>query len=388
MTTEHKESGYRICTRCVMDTTAKEITFDEHGVCNFCREFDVLAAKTIWRPLDVRMKELDDAVKEIKELGKKDKYDCLLGLSGGVDSSYLCFWAKEVGLRPLVVHFDNGWNSELASKNIENIIQKTGFDLYTYVIDWENFKDLQLSYIKASVLDIEVPTDQLIYASLHRIARKYKIKSIINGNNISSEAILPLSWYYPDKLDIENLTSIHDKFGTRKLKDFPKLGLITQLIHRKLYSMRSIQPLNLLDFDKNKAKEVLKKEFGWRDYGGKHYESIFTRFYQGYILPRKFKVDKRRAHLSTLVAANIITRNEALAELEKPTYDPALQKEDYEYALKKFEISAEEFERYMNQEPIPHSFYGTQWDKKHFRKYYIFKRLVGPLLDVIAKFRK
>lgn len=382
-----KNVEYKQCNRCVMDTTAPEINFDEKGICNFCRDFDTLALKTIWRPLEVRLNELDEAVKKIKESGKNDKYDCLIGLSGGVDSSYICYWAKQVGLRPLVVHFDNGWNSELASKNIESIIQKTGFDLYTYVIDWEDFKDLQLAYIKASVIDIEVPTDQLIYASLHRIARKYKIKSIINGNNIASEGILPRSWYYGDKLDIVNLTEIHKRFGTRKLKDFPKLGLTQQLINSKLHSMYSIPPLNLLDFDKNKAKELLIKEFGWRDYGGKHYESIFTRFYQGYILPRKFNVDKRKAHLSSLVASHTITREEALEELKKPTYDPDLQKQDYEYALKKFDISKEEFEKYMNMKPVPHEFYGTQWDKKHFRKYYIFKKLFVPVLNLISKFK-
>lgn len=379
---------YQICTHCVMDTTASEITFDENGVCNFCKGYDELAKKTILRPIDVRLKELNAAVAKIKELGKNDQYDCLVGLSGGVDSSYICYWAKQVGLRPLVVHFDNGWNSELAVKNIENIIKKTGFDLYTYVINWDDFKDLQLAYIKASVIDIEVPTDQLIYASLHRIARKYKIKSIINGNNISSEGILPLSWYYADKLDIVNTEEIHKRFGTKKLKDMPKLGLIKQLINQKLYKMYSISPLNLLDYDKNKVKQQLISEFGWRDYGGKHYESIFTRFYQGYILPRKFKVDKRRAHLATLVAANIITRNEALEELSKPTYDLELQKQDLEYALKKFDLTKEEFESYMNQKPIPHAFYGTQWDKKHFRKYFYFRKIIGPILDLIAMFKK
>ncbi len=370
-----------------MDTTAREITFNEEGICNFCREFDEFADKTIWRPLDVRLKELKDAVDKIKEIGKKDQYDCLIGLSGGVDSSYICYWAKQEGLRPLVVHFDNGWNSELATQNIENIISKTGFDLYTYVINWEDFRDLQLSYIKASVIDIEVPTDQLIFATLFKIAGKYKIKSIINGNNISSEAILPKTWYYADKLDIVNLTNIHKKFGTRPLKNFPKLGLIRQLINLKLHSMFSVSPLNLLDYDKNKAKELLIKEFEWRDYGGKHYESIFTRFYQGYILPFKFNVDKRKAHLSSLVASKTITREEAVEELSKPTYDPSLQKQDYEYALKKFEVTKEQFESFMSKPPVEHSFYGTQWDKENFRKYYIFKKLLGPVLEFIGKLK-
>ncbi|MCA0431125.1 MAG: N-acetyl sugar amidotransferase [Bacteroidetes bacterium] len=379
---------YQQCTKCVMDTTAHEIIFDNNGVCNFCKDFETLALKTIWRPLDVRLKELEDGVEKIKELGKNSKYDCLVGLSGGVDSSYICYWVKQVGLKPLVVHFDNGWNSELAVQNINNIISKTGFDLYTYVINWEEFKDLQLAYIKASVIDIEVPTDQLIFATLYKIARKYKIKSVINGNNISSEAILPHSWYFQDKLDIVNLKNIHKKFGTKKLKNFPSLSLTKQYINSNLFSMFSISPLNLLDYNKEEAKELLIKEFDWKDYGGKHYESIFTRFYQGYILPKKFNVDKRKAHLATLVAAKIINREHAIEELKKDTYDPTLQHSDYNYALKKFDLSKNEFELFMNKEPVPHKYYGTQWDKKEFRKHYLFKKLFGPGLKILKHFYK
>lgn len=377
-----------MCSRCVMDTTATEIFFDEKGVCNFCKEYDTLAEKTVLRPISVRTKELDEAVLKIKELGKGHKYDCLIGLSGGVDSSYICLWAKQVGLRPLIVHFDNGWNSELAVKNIENIIQKLGFDLHTHVISWEEFKDLQLAYLKASVIDIEVPTDQLIFASLFQIARKYKIKSVINGLNIVTEAILPNSWVYMDKLDIVNLTNIHKQFGTIPLKNFPKLGLTQQYINRQLYKMNSVAPLNLIDYDKNKVKETLIKELGWRDYGGKHYESVFTRFYQGYILIKKFGVDKRKAHLSTMIASGQITRQEALDELSKPTYDEKLQQEDLDYVIKKLGLSRAEFDELMNKPAVPHSYYGTQWGKKEFRKHYIFKKIVGPLLSVVVWFKK
>ncbi len=383
-----KAKEYKMCTRCVMDTTATEITFDEKGVCNFCRDYDVLAAKTVLRPLDVRMKELKEAVLKIKELGKGQKYDCLIGLSGGVDSSYICLWAKKEGLRPLIVHFDNGWNSELAVKNIENIIQKLGFDLHTHVISWEEFKDLQLAYLKASVIDIEVPTDQLIFASLYKIAKDYKIKSVVNGVNIVTEAIIPRSWLYMDKLDIVNLTNIHKRFGTIPLKNFPKLGLTTQYVYRILYKMNSVAPLNLIDYNKNEVKEMLIKELGWRDYGGKHYESVFTRFYQGYILVKKFGVDKRRAHLSTMIASEQITRAEALHELSLPTYDEKLQQEDLDYVIKKFGLSKEEFDELMSRPPVPHEFYGTQWDKKEFRKFYIFKKIVGPLLSIVASFKK
>jgi len=379
--------SYQRCIKCVMDTTAKEILFNENGVCNFCREYDKLADKTIRRPLDIRLSELRVEIKNIKEYGKDRKYDCLIGLSGGVDSSYLCYWAKQEGLRPLIVHFDNGWNSEIATQNIEKIISKTGFDLYTYVIDWEDFKDLQIAYMKASVVDIEVPTDQLIFAALHKIAKKYKIKYLINGNNISSEAILPRSWFYADKLDLVNLTNIHKKFGSRPLKNFPKLGLIHQYIYNKLYSMHSVSPLNFLNYNKEEAKNILKQEFNWVDYGGKHYESVFTRFYQGYILPSKFGIDKRIAHLSTLIGSGLISREEALEELKKPTMDPVLLNSDYDYVTKKFGFSKDEFEKIMKEKPIPHEAYGTQWDKMEFRKYYYFKKIIGPFIELVAKLK-
>jgi len=382
-----EERAYQICNRCVMDTTAKEITFNDDGICNFCSEFEVLAHKTIWRPLAVRQKELIDKIERIKQFGRKDQYNCLIGLSGGVDSSYICHWVKEEGLRPLIVHFDNGWNSELAIRNIEKIISKTGFDLYTYVINWEEFKDLQLSYLKASVVDIEVPTDQLIIATLFKVAKKFKIKTIISGTNLSSEAILPESWVYMNKTDLVNLTNIHRKFGTVKLKDFPKLSMIQRYINSRLYQLESVAPLDLLDYDKDKAKKFLMHEYDWKDYGGKHYESVFTRFYQGYILPEKFGIDKRRAHLATLVAAKLKDREAALEELKQPTYDPKLQQEDINYVCKKFGIPLSEFEHIMKQPRIEHSYYGTEWDNKEFRKFYYFRKIFGPVTNLISKIK-
>lgn len=379
---------YRICNRCVMDTTATEIKFDENGYCNFCTDCKSYLEKTIFRPISVRQNELRGAVARIKELGKNDKYDCLIGLSGGVDSSYICHWAKREGLRPLVVHFDNGWNSELAVKNIENIITKLGFDLYTHVIDWESFRDLQLAYIKASVIDIEAITDQLIFASIYRIARKFKIKTIVDGVNNSSESILPGSWIYPEKLDYVNLRNIHQKFGTKPLKDFPKLDLFRRYVYANLFHYNKIQPLNLIDYDKQKAKELLMAEYNWKDYGGKHYESVFTRFYQGYILNRKFKVDKRKAHLSSLIMAGQITRQQALDELNNPAYNAKQLAEDYDFVIKKFGLTKEEFERYMDAKPVPHEFYGTQWDKKEFRKFYIARMLLKPVVLLAKLFKQ
>ncbi len=379
--------NYQICKRCVMDTTATEIKFDDAGICNFCTECEVFLNKTIFRPLFDRKKDLEFEIQQIKNLGKNDKYDCLIGLSGGVDSSYICFWAKQNNLRPLIVHFDNGWNSELAIKNIENIITKTGFDLYTYVINWETFKDLQLSYIKASVIDIEAITDQLIFASIYKIAKKFKIKTIVDGVNNSSESILPSSWIQADKLDYVNLRNIHRKFGKVAIDKFPKLDLIQQFIYSKLYRFNRIQPLNLLDYNKSEAKALLIKEFDWKDYGGKHYESVFTRFYQGYILNRKFNVDKRKAHLSSLIISKQLTREQALTELQKPAYNSDQMQQDYNFVIKKFGLTRDEFESYMNQQPVPHAFYGTQWDKSEFRKYYIFKKVFGPVFSILSKIK-
>lgn len=371
-----------------MDTTASEIVFDEKGVCNFCTECESYLNKTIFRPLEIRTKELNESIENVKKIGKKDKYDCLIGLSGGVDSSYICYWAKEVGLRPLIIHFDNGWNSELAVKNIENIIEKTGFDLYTYVIDWEGFKDLQLSYIKASVIDIEAITDQLIFASIYKIARKFKIKTIVDGVNNSSESILPGSWIYADKLDYINLRNIHSKYGKVPLKDFPKLDMIRRHIYTNLYHYNKIQPLNLMDYSTDKAKKLLKEVFDWKDYGGKHYESVFTRFYQGYILNRKFKIDKRRAHLSSLIISKQLSRDEAIEELNHPAYNQDQFRIDYDFVIKKLGFTKDAFECIMDQKPILHKEYGTQWDKKEFRKFYIFKSITNPFFKIYNLFAK
>jgi N-acetyl sugar amidotransferase len=371
-----------------MDTTASEIVFDEKGVCNFCKECESYLNKTIFRSIDIRTEELNVSIDNVKALGKNDKYDCLIGLSGGVDSSYICYWAKQIGLRPLIIHFDNGWNSELAVKNIENIIQKTGFDLYTYVIDWEGFKDLQLAYIKASVIDIEAITDQLIFASIYKIARKFKIKTIVDGVNNSSESILPKSWIYPDKLDYINLRNIHNKYGKVPLKDFPKLDMIRRHIYTNLYHYNRIQPLNLIDYSSEEAKSVLKEVFEWKDYGGKHYESIFTRFYQGYILNRKFGIDKRRAHLSSLIVSKQLLREGAIIALSKPAYNQEQFAVDYDFVIKKLGFTKDEFELLMDEKPISHTYYGTQWDKNEFRKYYYFKLISNPFLKLYNIFVK
>ena len=350
--------NYKQCTKCVMDTTTALISFDADGVCNFCHEYDELAKDTVNRPRELRYKDFEKSINQIKEWGKDKPYDCILGLSGGLDSSYMALVAKEQGLRPLLVHFDNGWNTELAIKNIENIVNKTGFDLYTYVINWEEFKDLQIAYFKASVIDIEVPTDQLIFASLYKIAYEKKIKFILSGNNIRTEATLPADWCFPDKLDYTNLTNIHEKFGKIELKNFPKLGLFEKNQYF-ITGLRQVAFFDKIDFNIKEVKERLQKEFNYIVYPCKHYESVFTRFYQGFILPKKFNVDKRKAHLSSMICSGLISRAEALAELTQPPYPTKQQQEDKEYVLKKWDMTEEEFDEIMKRPPVPHKNFGA-----------------------------
>lgn len=348
----------RQCSNCVMDETTDQITFDQDGVCSFCQSFRQVAEKTILRPTEVKKQELAAKVDRIKTIGKKKKYDCILGLSGGVDSTYLAYLAKELGLRPLCVHFDNGWNSEIAVQNIHNIVNTLNYDLRTFVMDWEEFKDIQLAYFKASVLDLEVPTDQFIFAALYEIAHKHGIKTILSGNNLATEFVLPLDWRY-NKFDLANLKEIHKRFGTGKLKKLPKLGQLQRHWYEVALQIKDVQLLNLVDYKKLEIKQIIGEKVGWQDYGGKHYESVFTRWYQGVYLPQKFSIDKRKAHLSNLILNNEIVKDQAMAELEQPTYDPLLQEEDNEYVAKKWGLSKIEFEEIMQRPPIDHDEYGT-----------------------------
>jgi len=351
---------YKQCSKCVMDTTSKSITFNAEGVCNFCSSYDTLARKFINLPQDTKRKEYEFVIGKIKRFGKNKKYDCVLGLSGGVDSSYLAYLAKKEGLRPLVIHFDNGWNSELAVKNIETMVSKLGFDLNTYVIDWNEFKELQIAYLKAGVVDIEVPTDYLITAVLYKLAAKNGINFILSGYNYVTEYGLPKDWAYTNKTDDVNLRNIYKKFGTKNLKTFPRISMWHRFFYQDIKGIESVELLNKMDYNKADVKEILKNELGWRDYGGKHYESVFTRFYQGYILPRKFNVDKRKAHWSSLIRSNQSTKQEALLDLNNPPYDPKLQQEDYEYVTKKLDFSKDEFEKILNSKPVDHSVYGCE----------------------------
>jgi N-acetyl sugar amidotransferase len=376
------EKKYQQCSISVMDTIADpNITFDEKGICNYYYEYKKAAANLHHGKEGWEM--LEKIAAEIKEHGKDEPYDCIVGLSGGVDSTYVAYLAKKLGLRPLAIHFDNGWNSELAVMNIENIVTKLGFDLYTYVINWNEFKDLQIAYLKASVVDIEAITDHAIFTALYRIAGEKKIKYILSGTNIQTENTLPKSWIH-SKGDDANIKSIHKKYGSLPLKTFPLSDAKVKKNYRQMM-VNSISVINYVDYNKQQIKELIQKELGWRDYGGKHYESIWTRFYQGYILPNKFKIDKRKAHLSDLIFGGQITKAEAIEELKKPMYDAQQLKVDYDFVLKKLGFSEEEFDAIMKmpqrshyefdyEKPIDERYPITKPFKKIYRKFFPVKK--------------
>jgi N-acetyl sugar amidotransferase len=347
-----------ICSRCVLDQKSCDIVFDDNGVCNYCLQFDNLNS------IDVNashsISHLDNLISEIRIAGEKKTYDCIIGLSGGVDSSYLAYLAvKEFNLRPLAVHFDNGWNSSLSVSNVNNLVSNLNLDLITYVIDWNEFKDLQLAYLRSSVVDIEVPTDHFIMATMHKYAHENGIKYILNGCNRASESIMPSGWNF-SKEDLENLLDIHRKYGTSKLKKFPSFGLKKRLFYQHIAGIKQVYPLNYLDYKIDDAKEILSNKLAWKDYGGKHFESVWTRFYQGYILPQKFNIDKRRAHYSSLILSKQMNRGTALKLLNKPPYPEKTQLEDKEYVLKKLSLSREEFDQIMASPKREHGEFKTE----------------------------
>jgi len=359
------EGPYRICTRCVMDTSDPNITFDEKGVCNHCRKHDYLVSKFIHSGNDGR-RRLEKIVEGFKKEGEGKQYDCVIGVSGGVDSSHVAYLVKKLGLRPLAVHLDNGWDSELSHKNIELLLNKLDIDLYTYVMDWEMFRDLQLAFLRSSTPDTEIPTDHAIYALLHEKAEEFGLRHIINGCNVRTETHVPLAWSY-DNSDWRYVKNINQLFGTGNLKGYPHYNMFQKYLYKTRIEWFSI--LNYVDYRKWDAVKILEDEMGWRYYGGKHYESIWTRFYQGYILPRKFGYDKRRSHLSALICSNETTREKALEEMKGDPYPPNLLRDDLDFVLKKFELTPDEFEAMMAK------------PKKTYLDYPSYGRMVRPIVD-------
>ncbi|WP_204723344.1 N-acetyl sugar amidotransferase [Fastidiosibacter lacustris] len=332
--------AYQMCIQCVMDTSDPHIIFDENGVCNHCHEFEEITSKR-WFPNEVGQKLLESIIEQIKKDGQGKEYDCIIGLSGGVDSSYLALKIKDYGLRPLVIHVDAGWNSELAVWNIEQIVKYCGYELHTRVIDWQEIKDLQVAYLKSGVANQDVVQDHAFFASLYHYTTKNKIKYVISGGNIATESVFPESWHH-SAMDAINLRAIHKKFGQCKLKDYETISFFQYYFYYPFVKkMKTIRPLNYMNYDKVHALQELKAVVGYKEYGRKHGESRFTKFFQNHYLPTKFNIDKRRAHLSSEILSGLITRDQALIELEKPLYDAIELKEDFAYIAKKLGISIE-----------------------------------------------
>jgi len=338
----------RVCVRCVMDSSDPDIRFDDRGVCHHCAKYDEAVGSRVLTGERAKA-ELDTLVAEMRRRGAGRTYDCIIGISGGVDSTYVAYAVKRLlGLRPLAVHLDNGWDSELAVKNIEHVLKKLDIPLYTHVLDWDEFRDLQLSFLRASTPDSEVPSDHAIVAVLYQMARRERVPFILSGCNVRTESHLPPAWSQGHQ-DWRYIRSLQRQFGERPLKTYPHRSLPVQMLDSR--RVRWIDVLNYLDYRKADALGILEKELGWRYYGGKHYESIYTRFYQGYILPRKFGFDKRKMHLSSLICSGEITREHALAELAELPYPAALQQSDREYVIKKLGLTEPEFEQIMSAPP-------------------------------------
>jgi N-acetyl sugar amidotransferase len=344
------------CSRCILSSTDDPLlTFNEDGLCSICTLYDD-RKEHVMQFKRQGAKGLDKLIAKIKADGIRAEYDCIIGLSGGTDSTYVAWLAKQHGLRPLAVHLDNGWNSELAVINIQRILDALQIDLYTYVIDWEEFRDMQRAYIKASVIDIEALTDHAISAILYQAARKFKVRYILTGETFETEGILPPSWVHI-KLDHTNVKAIHSQFGNLPMRTFPLMNYFTYLYLTRLNSVTFVPILNYISYRKKDIKKTITQELGWKDYGGKHHESIFTRFYQTYILPVKFGVDKRKSHYSTLICAGQMTREEALEEMDTPIGDPIKIREDKVYVMKKLGFSEEEFDYFMGRPAKPHTNY-------------------------------
>ncbi|MEP7377726.1 MAG: N-acetyl sugar amidotransferase [Chitinophagaceae bacterium] len=343
--------SYQVCTNCVMDTTDAKIVFDENGMCDHCKDFydNVLPN---WQTDEKGKAILNKVVEKIKAEGKGKDFDCILGMSGGVDSSYLLHLAvKELGLRPLVFHVDGGWNSELAVHNIQVLVEKLGLDLYTEVINWEEMKDFQLAFFKSGVPHIDIPQDHAFIATLYNFADKYKIKYILNGGNISTECVRnPMDWLYYGT-DMAQIRDITERFGTVKMETYPFSPILRHKFYlRYLKGVQVVKPLNYMPYIKDKAAKLLADDYNWKPYPQKHFESRFTKFYEGYWLPERFGFDTRKVQYSSLILTNQLSREEALEKLKKPSFNQATINDEFNYVASKLGITPETLKEYFSME--------------------------------------
>jgi N-acetyl sugar amidotransferase len=344
-----------------MDTSDSNIAFGPDGLCDHCTTFyrQILPK---WHTGATGRAALDTIIAKIRNAGEGRDFDCIIGMSGGIDSSYLTYLAKEsFGLRPLVFHVDAGWNSQIAVNNIEKLVDMLGLDLYTEVIDWEEMRDLQLAYFKAGVPHIDTPQDHAFFATMYEFAERHRVKYILTGGNYSTECVRnPLEWMYYQS-DSVQLRDIHARFGTRPLVKFP----LTSALRHKVYlryakGIRRIAPLNYVPYLKEEAMRLLRDRFGWQPYPQKHFESRFTRFYESYWLPRKFGYDTRRVQYSSLILTKQMSREDALERLRHPAYDAATIAHDFEYVATKLGIPGVELQSYMDAPNRSHKDYKSQ----------------------------
>lgn len=339
---------YQVCANCVMDTSDSGIVFDSRGWCDYCNNYYANILPN-WHPDERGYAEILPTIERIKQEGAGRDHDCLIGMSGGVDSSYVTYLAKErFGLRPLILHVDAGWNSQEAVNNIERLVDALGLDLHTEVVNWREMRDLQLAFFRAQVPHVDTPQDHAFFAALYNFAAKNGFRYILTGANYSTECVRePLEWHYHAS-DLRQLKDIHRRFGTVPLKTFPQADIFRyRLYYRYVKGIRVVKPLNHVPYVKEQAMQELAEKFGWQKYAHKHYESRFTRFYEGYWLPKKFGYDKRRAHFSSLILTGQLTRDEALQRLAQPSYDETQALKDMEFVAKKLDLSVEEFRQIM-----------------------------------------
>ncbi len=373
--TKTSNEAYQVCTRCVMDSSAVDIQFDKEGICNYCTNFLHGSSNTLKLSSSEKENKLKNLIDSIKNEGKGKQYDCIVGVSGGVDSSWVLVQAVKLGLRPLAVHMDNGWDSELAQNNISNLVRDLNVDLFTHVIDWFEYKSLMQAFFDADVIDVELLYDNAMLSINYRLAAKHRVSFILSGSNQATEGMeIPPSWNW-FKYDKKNIKSIGKNFGNIRIKTFPAIGTLELIRYEFLQNIKWTSILDLLEYNKFVAMEELQRSFGYKPYPYKHYESIFTRFYQGYLLPEKFGVDKRRLHLSTLVISGQMSRAEAVQGVEGIAYPTHSDLEnDVNYFLKKMGWNKEQLIEYISRPEIPHNFYSSEkglWvSLKYFYNYF------------------
>ena len=368
-----KESKYKICNFCIMDTSDEDIKFDTHGRCNHCKGFEQTLKSPRYNK-EESTQRIEDLLNTLKD--SKEKYDCLVGISGGVDSCYTAYLCKKWGLKPLIIHMDNGWNSDIAVKNVKKVVDKLDLDYVSFVLDWREFREIQLGFIKSGIVDIEMPTDIGIAASLYKTAAKHNIKFIVSGGNLSGEGILPLTWGYHVLKDKKLYKHIVAKYSNRKIKKLPVVGLFDEIYYKFIKGIKTVYPLNIIEYNKDKAREFLKKDFDWQDYGGKHHESKITGFWQSYVMPTKYNMDYRRATYSSQIVSGQLTREEALDEIKSPSYNEDSISSDMDYISKKYDISRSEFDSIMKTPAKTYKDFPNN-SKKIQRFYEIYKKYIG-----------